>query len=123
MLFNRELTARGEKLVADDSLVVYHIQSWGFFGTFAAHFHNGRSIAGFRLRDIGWTERIVRLGGSFILPPVLFWRTLAPITAKRRLLLQALASSPLLALLVCCHSAGEFVGYIAGAGKSPRQLA
>lgn len=123
MLFNRELIARGEKLVADDSLVVRHIQSWGFFGTFAAHFHNGRSIAGFRLRDIGWPERIIRLGGSFILPPVLFWRTLAPIAMKRRLLPQALASSPLLALLVCCHSVGEFVGYIAGAGKSPQQLA
>lgn len=123
MLFNRELIARGEKLVADDSLVVHHIQSWGFFGTFAAHFHNGRSIAGFRLRDIGWPERALRLLGAFILPPVLYWRTLAPIAAKRRLALPALMSSPLLALLVICHSAGEFVGYVAGAGKSPQQLA
>jgi len=122
MLFNQQLRERGEKLVADDRLVVCHIQSWGFFGTFAAHFHNGRAIAGFRLQTIKWPERILRLGGCFILAPVLLWRTVWPICIRRRLLGRALTSVHLLALLVCCHAAGEFAGYLRGPGKSPRWL-
>jgi hypothetical protein len=123
VFYNRQLRERGEKLMADDQLVVSHIQSWGFFGTFAAHFHNGRSIAGFRLQGMKWPERILRLGSCFILPPVLLWRTVWPICVKRRLLGPALACLHLLALLASCQAIGEFVGYLAGPGKSPQQLA
>ena len=44
-LFNRQLRERGEILLADDRLVVSHNQTWGFWGTFVAHFHPGRYIA------------------------------------------------------------------------------
>jgi hypothetical protein len=91
MLFNQRLRQQREKLVNDEKLIVYHVQSHGFLGTLAAHFHNGRSIAGFRLQYIRWPERIVRLGGSFVLPLYLLWRTLRAILENRRLLGQALA--------------------------------
>jgi hypothetical protein len=122
-LFNRQLRERGEILLADDQLVVSHNQTWGFWGTFAAHFHNGRSIAGFRLHQISWIERFVRLGGCFVLPAYLLWTTVGPVIRKRRLLKPALASMPLTALVVTCHAAGEFVGYLVGPGNSPQQLA
>ena len=122
MLFNEQLRQWGERLVADDQLVVYHIQSLGFLRTCATHFHNGRSIAGFRLQTIKRPERILRLAGCFMLPAVLLWRTVWPICVKRRRLAHALASLHLLALLVCCHAAGEFVGYLCGAGHSPLRL-
>jgi len=122
-LFNRQLRAQGEILLADDQLVVSHNQTWGFWGTFAAHFHNGRSIAGFRLTHMSWAERILRLGGCAILPPYLLWVTIGPVIRKGRLLKPALASLPLAALVVTCHAAGEFVGYIAGPGRSPQHLA
>lgn len=123
MLFNKQLRQQGEKLLADDRLVVYHIQSWGFLGTFAAHFHNGRSIAGFRLQRMARGERILRLAGCFILPPVLLWRTVGPVIRRGRLRRQALISLHLIVLVVICHAVGEFVGYLAGPGESPTRLA
>ena len=122
-LFNRRLREQGEVLFADDRLIVSHNQTRGFWGTFAAHFHNGRSIAGFRLHQISWIERFVRLGGCIILPGYLLWVTVGPVIRKRRLLKPALASLPLTVLVVICHAAGEFVGYILGPGNSPQHLA
>jgi hypothetical protein len=123
MLFIRQLRNEGEVLIADDRLLVSHVQSHGFWGTFTAHFHNGRSIAGFRLEHLGGMERMLRLGSTAILPPYLLWSTLRALVSKRRFLGQVFASLPLLALLVWCHAAGEFVGYIAGPGRSPQRLA
>ncbi|ULA64049.1 MAG: Glycosyltransferase family 2 protein [Nitrospira sp.] len=122
-LFNRTLCEQGEILIADDRLIVSHNQTWGFWGTFAAHFHNGRSIAGFRLQRVSWVERLIRLGGCAILPAYLLWVTQGPVIRKRRLLKHALASLPLTVLVVTCHAAGEFVGYLFGPGNSPRHLA
>jgi hypothetical protein len=49
--------------------------------------------------------------------------TVGPVMSKWRLLRPALASLPLTALVMTCHAAGEFVGYIFGPGNSPQQLA
>lgn len=123
MLFTRQLRLEGEVLIADDRLLVFHVQSHGFWGTFAAHFHNGRSIAGFRLEELGSVGRMLRLGSTAILPSYLLWSTLKALVGKHRLLGKIFASLPLLGILVCCHAAGEFVGYIAGPGRSPQRLA
>lgn len=123
MLFNRVLFERGEKLVADGRILVHHDQSHSLFGTLAAHFHNGRSIAGFRLQHIRGLERVARAGGTVILPPFLFYRTVRNLWRKGRLTDKALTSLPLLVLLTCCHAAGELTGYIKGPGKSPQHLA
>ncbi len=123
MLFTRQLREEGETLIADDRLVVSHVQSHGFWGTLASHFHNGRSIAGFRLEHLVNLGRVLRLGSTALLPPYLLWATLRPLVSKQQLLGQVFASLPLLVLLVCCHAAGEFVGYIAGPGRSPQRLA
>jgi hypothetical protein len=122
LLFIRELRERGEILLADDKVLVFHQQEWGFWGTFAAHFHNGRSIAGFRLSRISWVERVLRLGGCAILPAYLLRLSIAPAIRKRRLIKPALMSLPLTALVVTCHAAGELVGYLLGPGMSPQQL-
>lgn len=123
MLFTRQLQEEGEVLMADDRLVVSHVQSHGFWNTFAAHFHNGRSIAGFRLEHLGNFGRVLRFGSTVILPPYLLWSILRALLSKQQVFRQVLASLPLLALLVCCHAAGEFVGYLAGPGRSPQRLA
>jgi len=123
MLFTRQLRKEGEVLMADDRLVVSHVQSHGFWGTFAAHFHNGRSIAGFRLEHLGNLGRVLRLVSTPILSPYLLWSTLLTLVSKRRFLGKVFASLPLLALLASCHAVGEFVGYLAGPGRSPQRLA
>lgn len=122
-LFNRQLRERGEILVADGRIIVHHDQSHGFLGTLAMHFHNGRSIAGFRLPDLSGPGRVARVLSTALLPPFLFYSTLRNVGRKKRLTGGILASVPLLAPLVVCHAAGELVGYLMGPGDSPRHIA
>ena len=121
-MFNEELRERGEKLMADDRIVVSHVQSLGFADTCRIHFDDGRSIAGFRLQRINLPERGIRLAACFIMPPVLLLRTLIPVCLKRRFLGRVVASLPMLVLLHCCRAAGAFVGFIAGPGESPQRI-
>jgi len=122
MLYNQELHQRGELLLADDSLLVYHVQSLGFKGSCAINFHNGRSIAGYRLQIMRLPERWLRLLGCFILPPVMLFRSYIMLAGKKRPIGFALSVTPYLITLLVCHAAGEFVGYITGAGESPKHL-
>lgn len=122
MLYTRALADAGETLRIDDTLVVDHVQSVGVRGSCALNYHNGRSIAGFRLAQMGTLERLARLAGVVILPPYLLARTLARAIAKRRHVREAVASLPFLCLFLCCHAAGEAVGYVAGPGASPTRL-
>ena len=122
MLYTRALSARGAELVVESRLVVEHDQSLGLAGTCAIHFHNGRSIAGFRSRTLGAAGRLARLAGCTVLPAVLFARTLATIARKPAHRTAGLASLPFVVLLVFCHAAGEAIGYVAGPGRSPQRL-
>ncbi len=122
MLLNRTLAARGETLVADERLIVSHVQSHGWAGTLAAHFHNGRSIAGYRQPSLTPAWRVARLGSCALLPAHLTWRVVRAVVAKRRLCGTTAAALPIVTLLACCHAAGELTGYLAGPGRSPLQL-
>ncbi len=121
-IFNQDLRTHGEKLRADDSIIVDHVQSLGFQGTCMIHYHDSRSIAGFRLQNIGAAERMIRLGACLIMPPALLMRTLIPVLRKRRHLSIAAACLPALAVLVSFRAAGAFVGFIRGPGNSPQQI-
>ena len=74
------------------------------------------------LQRIGWLERGIRLAACFVMPPLLFLRTVAPVLAKRRHLGWVTASLPMIGVLVVCRAAGALVGFIRGAGDSPRQI-
>jgi len=68
---------------------------------------------------MSWFKRLLVRSRSAYLLGI----TVGPVMCKRRLLRPALASVPLTALVVTCHAAGEFVGYISGPGNSPQRLA
>ena len=121
--FENQPVAAGGRLLVDDGLVVEHVQSVGLRGSCALNYHNGRSIAGFRLARMSPVERLVRLGGVVVLPLYMLARTLAAVLPKRRHVREVLGSVPFLALFLCCHAAGEAVGYVAGPGHSPARLA
>jgi hypothetical protein len=121
-LYTRSLSDRGEVLVTDDRLVVEHVQSCGFAGTSALHFHNGRSIAGFLADGLPRRVKLLRALVRFAKPPVELLRTVAMLLRKRRFARQALASLPFIVWLVTCHASGEFVGYLLGPGDSPQRL-
>jgi hypothetical protein len=124
--FQHELRSRGARLFSDDRLVVDHVQSLGFAGTCVINFHNGRCTAGFERPSLTAGARAARLA------LLLFW----PLRACRdtaRILLRiwvrkgrhravALAATPLVTIVVCCHIAGEAVGYLTGPGDSPLHM-
>lgn len=122
MLFTRELAARGERMVCDGRLRVTHDQPVGPGLASALHFHSGRSVAAFRLPRMEWPERLGRLLGCAVLPPVMLARTLAAALSKADVRWIVAASVPLMVWLLCCHAAGEVMGYVFGPGDSPARL-
>lgn len=118
----RRLAGEGATLRVDDRMVVDHFQEIGFRATSAIHFHNGRTIAGFR-RAVGMSaEDWLRMFGALLLPLVRTYRAGRTVWAKGRLRRTLIVSLPLMLWLDVCQGAGHLVGYAAGPGDSPRHL-
>jgi hypothetical protein len=117
-MFNQELRRRGELLVSDGHIVVNHVQSFTFWEACAIHYYDSRAIAGFRLEKISLLERVVRIGACFVMPPLLFLRTVLPILKKGRFLGWLTLSLPMIIVLVHCRAAGALVGFLLGPGDA-----
>jgi hypothetical protein len=111
----------GEQLVADDTLLVLHHQSQGLAGTSLAEFDNGRSIAGYRRREMTRGDWL-----RILLSPVLpLYRTVRQLRIVSRrdhppgMIARAL---PAHVWFQYCAMAGEVAGYLGGPGGSPRRL-
>ena len=103
---------REGRLIRDESMVLTHVQSHGFWKTLQAHYHNGRSTTGlgrarFSRERLPWKlyRRVARSFGT---------------AADYRSIIRK--TRPLVFLLSCCHSLGELVGTVAGPGQSPARL-
>lgn len=121
-MFHRDLRRRGETLRSEDAIRVVHVQSLGVRATCRIHFDDGRTIAAFRLPEIGWVERAARFVGTPLMPLALLARAVRPHLrhpARRAMVVRAL---PWLAVLVCLRSLGCAVGLVAGAGTSPHRI-
>ena len=122
ILHNRRLAQAGHTLRVDDRLVVDHHQAIGVWPTTIIHFHNGRSIAGFRRERGMATEDWIRLAAALLIPA---WRTTRALRSgwsKGRLRGTLLASLPWALWLEYCQGVGHLVGYATGPGDSPRHL-
>ena len=116
---------QGEELVADDSIKVRHNQSQGLVGTSRAEFDNGRTIAGYRRRQMTRGDWM-RIALSPVLPSYRAVRQMRIVRGKRMQegmttarIAQAL---PIHVWFQYCAMAGELLGYAAGPGDSPRHL-
>jgi hypothetical protein len=115
-----ELWSKG-KIGFDERILVSHVQSWGFWGTPHAHFHNGRSTTGLRAADMGWGCRLGRLLVCGILPLEILRTVIMPLAGKPGI--PYVRCLPLIAGLAMAHSAGEFTGLLLrSAGSSPLKL-
>jgi hypothetical protein len=121
-MLNQDLRRRGETLVSDDRIRVEHDQPLALAAACAIHYHDSRTIAAFRLARATAIERIVRTAATVVMPPLLFLRTVLAIVAKRRRLGWLLLSLPMIGVLVHCRAAGALVGFLFGAGDSPRRI-
>ena len=122
ILYNRRLAEAGEILRVDDRIVVDHFETTGLGWTTSIHFHNGRTISGFR-RARGMTgEEWLRIATALLLPA---WRTARVVRVglgKGRLRRQLVASVALCLWLEYVQGTGHLVGYLLGPGGSPNHL-
>lgn len=122
ILYNRRLAEAGEILRVDDRSVVDHFETTGLGWTTSIHFHNGRTISGFRRARGMSREEWLRMATALLLPA---WRTARAVRvglAKRRLRRQLIASAPLALWLEYVQGAGHLAGYLLGPGNSPNHL-
>jgi len=122
ILYNRRLAEAGEMLRVDDRIVVDHFETTGLGWTTSIHFHNGRTISGFRRARGMSREEWLRMAVALLLPA---WRTARAVRvglAKGRLRRQLIASAPLCLWLEYVQGVGHLTGYLLGPGNSPDHL-
>jgi len=122
ILHNRHLAESGAILRVDDRMVVDHFETAGFGWTTSIHFHNGKSIAGFRRSHGMSDEDWVRMATALLLPA---WRTLRVWRvglAKGRKRRELVTSAPFAIWLEYVQGTGSLMGYLLGPGNSPSHL-
>ena len=118
---NPSLCAQGA-VAFDDNLRVNHIQSHGFWGTCASHFHNGRSTTGLVSAIMAPKRQHERLWLCLKKPIAMVRETITSLSEKQMPRRHIIGSIPLVTLLAVCHVAGEVTGLIKGPGESPWRL-
>jgi len=111
----------GERLVADDTIRVLHHQSQGLWGTSLAEFDNGRTIAGYRRREMERGDWL-RIASASVLPIYRSVRAMRIVGRKERPAQARLRAAPAHVWFQYCAMAGELIGYVAGPGDSPNRL-
>ncbi|MFL5755808.1 MAG: hypothetical protein ACJ77N_05865, partial [Chloroflexota bacterium] len=104
----------------DDEIRCVHDQALGAVGTAVIHFHAGRTISGFRRIHMDGRQWL-RFCVTWFVPAARLARILA-IGMRKPHRGELLASVPIMWWLLVCQAAGQFVGYVAGPGDSPRRV-
>jgi glycosyltransferase involved in cell wall biosynthesis len=112
------LQANGTGLISEPEIRVRSKKDYRLRTFLAGRFHKGRCFAGRRAMRRSILIRLLYAGGSFLLPFVFLFRTLVPVFGKKRFLIKLSLSLPIIVAAVITWSAGEAIGYLAGAGKS-----
>jgi hypothetical protein len=114
----RHLEARGWSLRVEPSMVVRYRRRSSLWPLLRQRFHHGRCFAGMRRADTRGARRIAYVLGTPLLPALLLARLLVEVVPRRRRLGQLVLCLPVLGLALAAWSAGELLGYLAGAGAS-----
>ena len=122
ILYNRRLAEAGEILRVDDRMVVDHFETVGLRWTTSIHYHNGRTISGFRRSRGMATEDWARMAAAFMLPAWRVSRVVRTGLSKGRLRRELVLSTPLALWLEYVQGTGHLMGYLLGAGDSPSHL-
>src|SRR5262245_36690244 len=117
-----ELRRSGTTLICRPEIVVGHKKHFTVGEYFGQRYLYSRSYAGMRVAGKSIVRRFVTGLGAFLLPPVLFYRTVKRVWPNRPYRGHLLRSRPLLTLFVFAWAAGEVVGYWAGPGDALRRV-
>jgi len=108
----------GVPLVCHPEIVVGHKKHYTFGEYLSQRYLYARSYAGARVAGAPVARKAAYGLAAFVLPPLLFFRTISRIVQKGRHRERLVASMPLIAVFVMAWGAGEVVGYWAGTGSS-----
>lgn len=112
----------GIPLTCHPEIVVGHKMHYTIGLYVSQRYLYSRSYAGARSGDLGLVKRCMHGIACALLPPVLMARIVARVFPKKTYRAQLAKSLPLLMLFVVAWAAGEFVGYVFGAGRSLSQV-
>ena len=108
----------GVSLVCRPQIAVGHKKHYTVGEYLSQRYLYARSYAGARVADSSLPMRLGYGAAALALPPLLMFRTVRRVVAKRRHRAELVRSLPLLAVFVVSWALGEMVGYIAGPGDS-----
>ena len=112
------MRASGIKLICRPEIVVKHKMHYTFTLYLTQRYFYARSYAGARVAGVSRGRRLFYGLAAFCLPPLLLYRTVRSLVAKRRHLTHLVASLPLLGIFVTSWGIGEVVGYWFGSGTA-----
>jgi hypothetical protein len=108
----------GVPLVLRPEIGVGHKKHYTVGEYLSQRFLYARSYAGERVKGMPLAKRLSYGAAAFALPPLLMYRTVTRVLAKRRYRMQLVLSIPLLVLFIASWTAGEIVGYWTGPADS-----
>ena len=108
----------GVPMVLRPEIGVGHKKHYTVGEYLSQRFLYARSYAGERVKGMPLAKRLSYGAAAFALPPLLMYRTVARVLAKRRYRMQLVLSIPLLVLFIASWTAGEIVGYWTGPADS-----
>lgn len=102
----------------DANMLIRHGRPFDFAYFVSQRFHFCRSFAQMRRERMSRAVRCVYGFGCVLLPPMLWWRALRALLAKRRLVGKYLLCTPLISIYLTAGAFGEMIGYFFGGGTS-----
>ena len=108
----------GVPMVLRPEIGVGHKKHYTVGEYLSQRFLYARSYAGERVKGMPLAKRLSYGAAAFALPPLLMYRTVTRVLAKRRYRMQLLLSIPLLVLFIASWTAGEIIGYWMGPADS-----
>lgn len=116
------LKAEGVELFCRPEIVVGHKKHYTFGEYFTQRYYYARSYAGARVAGASLPKRLAFGLTAFALPPLLLYRTVTRILAKKKHVSTLVKSIPLISAFVVSWGFGEVIGYWFGAGDSLQKV-
>lgn len=112
------LKEEGQELFMAPAALVYHIKGYRWKEVIPQSYFHGRLYAGKRIAHSSHWKRGLMALGSLLLPALLPLRIAGMVFKKGRHRDKLVLAFPTLVFLMTLWAAGEFLGYIAGPGRS-----
>ena len=111
------LLERGFTFYAEPRMLLVHDKDFGFREFSSQRYHYARSHAGMLNDQLG-RRRVLYVGGSPLLVPLLYNRIARKVLSRRVHRAQFLGATPLILVYLAIWAFGEAVGYAFGGGRS-----